>query len=212
MKERDSDLGTGHPAVSRREALGMIGIALGAAALGVTPAAAESASRAARSAIDDAVASGTAFAPKFFTAHEWKTVRVLADLVIPRDARSGSATDAGVPEFMDFIMIDKPAAQTRMRGGLHWLDAQMEHRFGKPFADCTLAQQTALLDDIAWPRKAKAELSHGAAFFSNFRDLTASGFWTSKMGIADLKYMGNAVVHEWKGCPPEALAKLGVHY
>ncbi len=169
-------------------------------------------SRAARSAIDDAFARGAEFAPKFFTAHEWKTIRLLVDLVIPRDARSGSATDAGVPEFMDFIMIDQPLAQTRMRGGLHWMDAQMEHRFGKPFADCTHAQQTALLDDIAWPRKAKPELSHGAAFFSNFRDLTASGFWTSKMGIADLKYIGNAVVHEWNGCPPEALEKLGVHY
>jgi hypothetical protein len=55
-------------------------------------------------------------------------------------------------------------------------------------------------------------MSHGVAFFSMFRNLTASGFWSSRMGVADLQYIGNAVVHEWQGCPPAALAKLGVSY
>lgn len=152
------------------------------------------------------------FVPKFFTATEFKLVRVLADIVIPRDERSGSATDAGVPEFMDFMMIDQPTRQVAMRGGLAWLDRECQQRFDRVFLDCTNAQRTAVLDDIAWPARAKPEFSHGMAFFGSFRDLTASGFWTTRMGIDDLQYMGNRSVARWNGCPPEALKKLGVSY
>jgi len=139
-------------------------------------------------------------------------VRVLVDLIIPKDGRSGSATDAGVPEFMDFMMVDDPGRQTPMRGGLAWIDHECEDRFDKRFLECTPAERAAVLDDIAWPQKAKPELAHGVAFFSNFRDLTASGFWTTRMGIDDLQYMGNRSVARWNGCPPEALKKLGVSY
>lgn len=159
-----------------------------------------------------ALRAGVPYVPKFFTVHEWRTVRVLVDYIIPRDERSGSATDAGVPEFMDFIMTDRPAERTGMRGGLHWLDANCEDQCGATFVDCTAAQQTAMLDQMAFSDRAKAEASQGVAFFTMFRDLTATGFWTSRMGIADLGYVGNTVVHEWKGCPEAALAKLGVSY
>lgn len=155
---------------------------------------------------------GQAYQPKFFTAHEYQTVRLLADLIIPRDERSGSATDAGVPEFMDFIVGDQTSRQTAMRGGLAWLDTECRERFGRDFLDCDDGQRRALLDDIAWPAKARPELSHGVAFFNSFRDLTASGFWSSKMGVEDLGYMGNTVVPEWRGCPDEQLRKLGVSY
>jgi len=150
--------------------------------------------------------------PKFFGAHEWDTVRLLVDLVIPRDERSGSATDAGVPEFMDFVMTDQLGRQTAMRGGLAWLDHECERRYGATFVACEAAQRTALLDDIAWPDRARPEVSQGVAFFNAFRDLTASGFWSSKMGVEDLKYLGNVVVPEWKGCPEEQLKQLGVRY
>ncbi len=151
-------------------------------------------------------------APRFFTAHEWRTVRVLANDVMPRDERSGSATEAGVPEFMDFILLDQPDLQLPMRGGLAWLDAHADRRFGAAFADGTAAQRASVLDEIAWPTRARPDVSHGVAFFSMFRDLTASGFWTSRIGVTDLRYWGNTVVHQWDGCPPEALAKLGVSY
>jgi gluconate 2-dehydrogenase gamma chain len=150
--------------------------------------------------------------PRFFTVEEWGTVQVLVDDVIPRDQRSGSATDAGVPEFMDFIMIDQPAAQTDMRVGLGWINDESRRRFDKPFAACSKQQRGAILDDIAWPERAAPGMGHAAAFFSSFRDLTASGFWSSRLGVADLQYMGNAVVHDWQGCPAPALAKLGVTY
>jgi len=153
--------------------------------------------------------------PKFFTAHEYATVTMLADLVIPKDDRSGSASDAGVPEYIDFSLADTfaemPDRQTSMRGGLQWLDRECRTRFKKNFVDCTSAQHTEVLDDIAYPKKAKPELSHGVRFFTLFRDFVATGFFTSKIGIADLKYMGN-VPHMWDGAPAEVLQKLGVSY
>jgi gluconate 2-dehydrogenase gamma chain len=111
---------------------------------------------------------------------------------------------------MDFMMIDQPGRQTAMRGGLAWIDRECVTRFDKTFRACTTAERTGVLDDIAWPRKAPAGVSHGVAFFNAFRDLTASGFWTSRMGIKDLDYRGNVFVPEWTGCPDAVLKKLGV--
>jgi gluconate 2-dehydrogenase subunit 3-like protein len=152
---------------------------------------------------------------KFFTPSQYETVRVLADIIIPRDGRSGSATDAGVPEFMDFMMADQDTsgeARTAMRGGLAWIDAECVRHFGKRFVACAKSEQTALLDQIAWPAKAKPEMSQGVAFFNQFRDLTAYGFWSSAMGVKDLRYQGNAVVPKWTGCPEPALRKIGLRY
>ena len=157
------------------------------------------------------------YTPKFFTAEEWATVRVLADIVIPADARSGSASDALVPEFIDFILDDPLAEvrdrerlQTRVRGGLAWLERECTRRCGKDFSLASADERRPLLDDIAWPQKALPEMEAGAAFFTLFRDLVASGFWSSKMGTDDLRFMGNTYVAEWNGCPPEVLAKAGV--
>jgi hypothetical protein len=155
-----------------------------------------------------AVRSG--FTPQFFTDHEYRTVRVLVDLILPKDDRSGSATDAGVPEFMDFMMIDQPERQLAMRGGLRWMDLECAERSGKTFVDSPPEQQAALLDLIAWPDRAPRELSHGALFFTGFRDLTATGFFTSRMGFEDLAYRGNEFVTEWTGCPEDAIRKLGL--
>lgn len=192
--------------MKRREAVGAMAMAALTAAFKWTPAEAAKAAALAREAVK------APYAPAFFTPHEWETVRVLADLVIPRDERSGSATDAGVPEFMDFMMGDRPDGQVPMRGGLGWLDNECYERSAKTFLQCSESERTAVLDDIAWPKKAKPEHSQGVAFFNMFRDLTASGFWTSKIGVTDLDYQGNTFVSEWKGCPDAALRKLGVSY
>ena len=153
---------------------------------------------------------GGQFEPQFFTPHEYRTVRLLVDLIIPRDQRSGSATDAGVPEFMDFIVNDQEGRQTAMRGGLAWLDTECRERFANDFVECTDEEQRNILDTIAWPSRAPESLSQGVAFFNSFRDLTATGFWSSKMGVEDLRYMGNRAIPEWTGCPPEQLRKLGL--
>jgi gluconate 2-dehydrogenase gamma chain len=198
-------------AIHRRDMLRLLAAAPVAAGFAWTAEEAEAAHVLAQAA-QQAAAAGTPFKPTFFTPHEWDTVRVLVDIIIPRDERSGSATDAGVPEFMDFIVVDQPARQTAMRGGLAWLDRECLLRFDKTFIASSDTERAAVLDDIAWPQKAKPELAHGVAFFNSFRDLTASGFWTSKMGIADLQYLGNRSVAQWRGCPQEALDKLGVKY
>ena len=194
---------------SRRDALKIL-LAEPAATFAWTDAEAAQAAASAQAA--RTVATAKPFVPKFFTATEFRLVRVLADIVIPKDERSGSATDAGVPEFMDFMMIDQPVRQVAMRGGLAWLDVECQGRFDKTFLDCAETERAAVLDDIAWPARAKPDFAHGVAFFNNFRDLTASGFWTTRMGIDDLQYMGNRSVARWNGCPPEALKKLGVSY
>ena len=168
-----------------------------------------------RKFVDDALsaaAQGRNYAPKFFTPSEWKTVRVLADMVIPRDERSGGAIDAGVPEFMDFTMNDRPNSQKWMRDGLAWIDAESNKRFGKGFTDATVSQREAILNDIAWPARAPQTMASGVSFFNRFRDLTSSGFWSSEIGVKDLRYMGNVFNPNWNGCPPAALQKLGVTY
>ena len=215
MNDREKDGEA--PGIDRREALRRVGLVPLAAGLGLSPARLQAAQEHVHKGAAKAAAQGKPIAPKFFTAREWATVRLLADLVIPKDDRSGSATDALVPEFVDFILDDPLAEpreseslQTRVRGGLAWLDRECRVRFSKGFVECAGSERTAVLDDIAWPEKAQPEMGPGAAFLSLFRDLVASGFWSSRMGVADLRYTGNTFVAEWKGCPPEVLAKLGL--
>lgn len=150
-------------------------------------------------------------AETFFTPHELKTVTVLSDIIIPADAKSGSASQAGVPAFIEFIMKDQPRNQTPMRGGIRWLDNQCVKRYGKQFSECTKAQQLEMVDEIAYPGKAKPDMSQGVAFFNQMRNLTATGFFTSKIGIADLGYMGNTP-NNWEGVPADVLAKYGLSY
>lgn len=191
----------------RRELVQLLALAPLPALLGTSPATLERAVRAARTA----AGRGTSYAPRFFTEPEWETTRLLADLIIPRDARSGSATDAGVPEFMDTLLADgEEAARTAIRGGLAWLDREARRRSRQPFRALPGTQQTALLDDIAWPARARPEFGAGAAFFTRFRDLVAAGFWSSRMGVEDLGYQGNTFLTAWTGCSPEQLRKLGV--
>ena len=187
---------------SRREVLGLLGLAVMSGAFGCTADGVEKAARARQGA--------EPFTRKFFTDDEWSTVRTLVDMVIPRDARSGSATDAGVPEFMDVILAEFPDSGTSMRAGLTWLDGESRRRFAKPFHQGTEAERHALLDAIAWPKRAGPELKQGVDFFKQFRNLTASGFWSSRMGVEDLKYIGNVFNPGWNGCPAPVLEQLGL--
>ena len=205
-----------------------------------------------------------AYVPKFFSEEEWKTASVLADMIIPRDERSGSATDARTVEYIDeYAAYWGGWVQPRLRGGLMWLDRECNQRFGRPFVDCAVEQRRQLLDLIAYPPKDEpsrrpdvgpreptaqigaAAVGHpekeppppptttprmemegppsvvprvepekhataysaGIAFFSLFRDLTATGFFTSEIGIKDLAFMGNQP-YDWKGCPPEVVASV----
>jgi len=196
--------------INRRAALKILSAAPVAASFALTDAEAQQAHHLAETARQTAKQAGVAYTPKFFTPAEYQTVRVLSDLILPADERSGGAIDAGVPEFMDFTMVDQPARQVAMRGGLAWLDLECQRRFDKTFVGASDSDRHAVLGDIATYGDLKPGLTHGQAFFRSFRDLTATGFWTTKIGFADLGYIGNTVVAKWDGCPPEALKKLGL--
>lgn len=147
----------------------------------------------------------------FFTAHEKATITVLVDIIIPKDEVSGSATEAGVPDFIEFIVKDMPYHQTPMRGGLRWIDQQCLRKYEKAFVDCTAQQQTEMIDAIAYPAKAAPDMKQGVSFFNLMRNLTVTGFYTSEMGVKDLGYMGNKP-NQWNGVPKDVLDQYGLTY
>jgi gluconate 2-dehydrogenase gamma chain len=149
--------------------------------------------------------------PDFFSNEEMATITILADIIIPTDEISGSASDAKVPEFIAFIVKDMPQHQLPMRGGLKWLDMQCLNRFGSAFKDCNNKQRIEMVDLIAYPNKAPKELSQGVAFFNRLRNLVASGFYTSEIGVADIGYAGNAP-NQWNGVPDDVLKKYNLAY
>jgi Gluconate 2-dehydrogenase subunit 3 len=190
--------------VSRRTILHVIGSAGGAGVFAGEIAEAQTAKPAA----------AAPYRRKVFDDHQWRTVRVLCDLILPADEHSGSATQAGVPEFLDdWIAFRKDQDGTdrleaEILGGLAWLDRESARLFQKSFAEAAAAQQKQILDRIAWPDRAAAEDRHGVAFFTRFRDLTVGGFYSSKMGVADLPYLGNKALMDWKGCDPKVWAVI----
>ena len=150
-------------------------------------------------------------ATTFFTAEEMATIAILADIIVPKDDVSGSATDAKVPEFIEFIVKDIPEHQVPMRGGLRWLDLQSLRRYEKAFKDASHDQQIALVDAIAYPDKAAPDMKQGVAFFNKMRDLTLTGFYTTEIGGKDLGYNGNRP-NQWNGVPDEVLKQYNLAY
>lgn len=146
---------------------------------------------------------------KVFNDHEWETIKVLSNLIIPADERSGSASQAGVPEFIDdwlnFVGGDLKA---EILGGLTWLDLESKRESGHDFINSTSAQQKKMLDRIAYPDKAAPEDSNYVVFFNHLRDLVVGGFFSSEQGVKDLPYLGNKFVPVWTGCPPNVLAQI----
>ena len=195
--------------LKRRELLKAM-TAVPAALAPLASASALSATTVPKSTTGEAAAS-SAYQPKALNEHEWKTVRVLSDIIIPADDRSGSATEAGVPEFIDDWLDFRGGGQlTAIRGGLTWLDMECNRQFAHDFVDCSEAQQKQTLDRIAYPKTAAPEDAAGVAFFNHLRGLVVSGFFSSKMGVKDLPYLGNQMLSSWEGCPASVLAKLGV--
>jgi hypothetical protein len=151
------------------------------------------------------------FSETFFSTHEMSTIAVLCDIIIPKDEVSGSATEAKVPEFIEFIVKDKPEHQIPLRGGLRWLDMQCLKKYNNDFKSATSAQQIEIVDAIAYPNKAKPAMKQGVTFFNLMRNLTATGFYTSKIGIADIGYKGNTPT-QWNGVPDEVLKQYNIAY
>lgn len=164
-----------------------------------------------RMAEENAAYKEIAAAPKYFTDHEMATIAIFADIIIPKDDISGSATDAKVPDFIEFIVKEKKEYQTPLRGGLRWVDMYCLTNHGKTFRESDDKQKMALVDAIAYPKKTKPEMKQGASFFSLMRNLTSTGFYTSEIGVKDVGYMGNRP-NQWNGVPDDVLKQHGLSY
>jgi gluconate 2-dehydrogenase gamma chain len=144
------------------------------------------------------------YTPKFFLANQYKTLQTLCQAIIPADADSGGAIEAGAPEFIDLLTSENEKYRLTLGGGLMWLDLTCSDRYGKAYLDCSTDQQKEILDKIAFAQNAKADpsISQGVEFFAFLRNLTTDGFFTSKIGIDYLGFMGNKYLLEFPGCPP----------
>lgn len=154
---------------------------------------------------------------QFFNEHELETLAILVDIILPPD-ETGSATEAGVPDFIEFMIKDYERLQLPMRGGLMWLDRESNKRFQKEFKAISNEQQIEIVEDIAYPPILKpgeeptlTEFSAGINFFTQVRNLTMTGFFTSEMGIEALGYQGNRP-NVWDGVPQDVLDKHGLAY
>ncbi len=153
---------------------------------------------------EKAAAPAGKYTPKYFSAPQYAALIALCDAIIPKDEKSGGAVEAGAPEFIDLLTSENEKYQLRLGGGLFWLDGFCSDRYGKVFLECAPEQKKEVLDLIAFRKNAKQDsaLSQGVAFFAFLRRLTCDGYYTSKIGVADLGYVGNTSLHEFPGCPP----------
>jgi Gluconate 2-dehydrogenase subunit 3 len=190
--------------ISRRDVLKSLAVSAAATSvLRVIPAhAAEMAQH--MIAAEKAAAPAKGYTPKFFSAHDYKTLQALCQAIIPADADSPGAIEAGAPEFIDLLSSENKDYQVTLGGGLMWLDGTCSDRYGKVYLDCAPEQQKEILDKIAYRKNAMtdASLNQGVAFFSFLRNITADGFFTSQVGIKYLGYIGNTFLKEFPGCPP----------
>jgi len=190
--------------ISRRDVLKSLTMAAAAGSvLRVIPA---EAAELAHSMVQKEKAATTsgAYAPKFFNPHQYKTLQALCQAIIPADADSGGAIEAGAPEFIDLLTSENPDFQLSLGGGLMWLDSACTDRYGHVYLECTPQEQKEMLDLISYKKNSliDASLSQGNAFFSFLRSMTADGFFTSKIGIKYLGYIGNTYLLDFPGCPP----------
>jgi gluconate 2-dehydrogenase gamma chain len=190
-------------AISRRDILKTLAItAAGGSVLQVIPAAAaEYAHQAVHK--EKATAPAGKYAPKYFSTAQYATLTVLCDLILPKDEKSGGAVEAGAPEFIDLLTSENDKYALKLGGGLAWLDNYCDDRYGTLFLACTAEQKKEVLDLIAFRKNAKQDhsLSHGVSFFAFLRNMTCDAFYTSKIGIEDLQYIGNTTLREFPGCP-----------
>lgn len=193
----------GTTGITRRDVLRTLAVgAVGGSVLRVIPAqAAEFAHQMVRK--EKAASPAGKYTPKYFDAHQYETLIALCGAIIPKDEKSGGAIEAGAPEFIDLLTSENEKYQLKLGGGLMWLDSHCIDTYGKTYLECAVEQRKETLDLIAFRKNAKKnrELNQGVAFFAFLRNLTCDGFYTSKMGIEDLQYVGNEMRSDWPGCP-----------
>jgi len=191
-------------AVTRRDILKTLALgAVGGSVLQVIPA--EAAEYAHQMVHKEKAASPAGkYSPKYFSEQQYRTLNTLCDAIIPKDEHSGGAVEAGAPEFIDLLTSENAEFQRKLGGGLLWLDGFCVDRYEKTFLECSAEQQKEVLELIAYRKNGEKDpaLGQGVAFFALLRRMTCDGFYTSKIGIADLQYIGNTTLREFPGCPP----------
>jgi len=189
--------------ISRRDLLKSLSVTAiaGSALCIVRLEAAENAHRMVRA--EKAKSSSSGYSPKYFSAHQYETLRALCNAIIPPDHESGGAIEAGAPEFIDLLTSENKDYQLQLGDGIIWLNSTCIERFSQPYLNCDPARQVEILDLIAYRKNAEKDsrLNPGIAFFSMLRKLTADGFFTSEIGINYLGYIGNTYLKEFPGCP-----------
>lgn len=189
--------------ISRRDILRTLAAGAAGSVLQVIPA--EAAEYIHQMVHKEKTASPTgSYTPKYFSAPQYAALVALCEMIIPKDEKSGGAVEAGAPEFIDLLTSENEKYQLKLGGGIFWLDNYCTDHYGKVFLDCPPEQKKEVLDLIAFRKNAKQDpsLSQGVSFFSFLRNMTCDGYYTSKIGIADLRYMGNTSLREFPGCPP----------
>jgi len=187
--------------ISRRDVLKTLAVgAAGGSVLQVIPL---QAAEVAHQMVRKEKAAAGKYAPKYFTPKQYEALTSLCDTIIPKDEKSGGAVEAGAPEFIDLLTSENAEFQGRLGGGLMWLDGYCLDHYGKSYMESAPEQRKEIIDLIAYRKNAKAtpELHQGVAFFAFLRNMTCDGFYTSKIGIEDLQYIGNITRSEWPGCP-----------
>ena len=142
-----------------------------------------------------------AYSPQFLTTEEFATIERLADLIIPSDGSPG-AREAGVAEFIDFMVRSDPGVQYRFRYGLTWLDAHCDREYAKPFRELASGEQSEILGRLAYKSRFRAGEEEGREFFKLVRQYTLMGFYTTRIGLEQLDFPGLQTMYDkLPGCP-----------
>lgn len=198
MSDQNSD-------ISRRDLLRNIGMSVTLTSAGGGVVTLEAAQHVHKAVSDEKAASPKGpYQPKLFTAQEYKTLQRLADLIIPADEHSKGALEAGGPEFIDFLASTNKDLADIYTGGIAWLDNEMKRRYGAPFLSAKPEEQSAMLDLIAYRKNDSPQLAPGIHFFTWIRSMTVDAFYTSKVGMNDIGFMGNAALSKFS-VPEEAI-------
>ncbi len=140
------------------------------------------------------------YQPQFFSSSEYAMVERLADIIIPNDGTPG-ANEAGVAEFIDFMIAHDPEHQYPFRLGLAWLDAHCERNLGKKFVEASSEQQISIVEPLGFKDKARAGEEDGRKFFTLMREYTVTGFYTSEIGYKELDNPALKFYSESPECP-----------
>ena len=151
------------------------------------------------------------FAETYFREHELVTIAVLCDIILPNNHPNGGALDAGLPDFVEFMVKDREQYKLPVRGGIAWLDSYSIENFGPDFINISESQRLSICNEISYPDNQAPELQAGISFFSLMRNLTLTGYYTTELGFRDLDYMGNTP-NVWDGVPETVLRRHGKSY